>query len=463
MHERAHDPSWSLPGSAAYDAGRLAASLDVDQRPIAVATPTDLNALRAVLRRAEQVGATVLPRAGGHGTRGDATASVVVRTDAFTRLEVDAKAGLARIGAGVRWRDAAAALDRAGAYLPPMGTSGEVSCVGLLLGGGHGWSARRSGIAASALRRVRVMTAEGEDRWIEQGDPAMRIARGAGAVLGIVTEVEIALDPVTSLIGGTLQFAIEDAPAIIDAARALAPEAPEGLGLTISLVAFPDAPVVPAPLRGTQLVQVHALLADLDPRALARLRAAAPVVSDSTGPLTASHLPTITNDPPSPSFVTGRSALVPVLDDAMSDALVRARQSPDAAPAVAIQLRMLGGALDRDPQASMASTRGAEWLVHAIAPYAPHDAARAVGGLDAIWQRVDHAPGALGALTLPTFLATSERWSRAFTDVELDAIRAQRDAWDPAHRLALPQLPRGTRRPGSRTLSGQLASVRPTR
>ena len=83
---------------------------------------------------------------------------------------------------------------------PLVGSSPTVGAVGYTLGGGLGWLARRYGPACDAVRSFEVVTPDGELVWAcrdEHPELFRALRGGGGGSLGVVTEMEIELFPVT--------------------------------------------------------------------------------------------------------------------------------------------------------------------------------------------------------------------------------------------------------------------------
>jgi FAD/FMN-containing dehydrogenase len=415
----------AFPGDTRWDAVRSPWNLAIDQHPAAVAAPGDLDELQALLAAARADGLQLAVQPSGHGASGTLDGAVLVRTAAFDRLEVDAEARVARIGAGVRMGRVLEAL--AGTGLVAMtGTSAVVNATAFTLGGGHSWFARSFGFASSSLLAVEVLTADGRHRWLRDADdPELLWAlRGAGGAFGVVTAIEVDLHPAPVLTGGRILFEATDAAAVFRATVAAGRTAPHTLALHASAVRVPDVPEAPAELRGTTIVGVEAveLGASDDARAaLDAIRAAGTVVLDTIDRIDAPALTAITQEPEHPSPDVFWSALAD-LDDATVDRLVAAWQSPEGQPVFGLSFRVLGGALAEPPsRPGIAGAVRERHVVSAIAravPGAAESAQRAFGALR-------RALGiAASDRTFCTFLAPGTGYAGAYA--ESDVARAAR-------------------------------------
>lgn len=415
----------AFPGDPRWDALRAPWNLAIDQHPVAVAAPGDLEELEALLAAARADGLQLAVQPSGHGASGTLDGTVLVRTRAFDRLEVDVEARVARIGAGVRMGEVLEALDGTG-LVAMTGTSAVVNATAFTLGGGHGWFARSFGFGSGSLRAVELLTADGRHRWLRDADdPELLWAlRGAGGAFGVVTAIEVDLHAAPVLRGGRILFEATDAPAVFRATVAAGRTAPHTLALHASAVRVPDVPEAPADLRGKTIVGVESVeLGESDGAraALDAIRAAGTVVLDTIGPIDVPAVTAITQEPDDPSPDVFWSALAD-LDDAAVDRLVEAWQSPEGQPVFGLSFRVLGGAVAAPP--TRPAIAGAVRERHVVSGLA-----RAVPGAEGPARRafevLDRALGvAASDRTFCTFLAPGAGYSGAYA--ESDVARAAR-------------------------------------
>jgi FAD/FMN-containing dehydrogenase len=97
------------PGDPGWDHSRRAFDLAVDQRPAAVAVPTDEHGVAAAVREARRRGLRVVAQCGGRGASrlGPLGDALLIRTSGLAGVEIDARAHRARIKAGARWASSA--------------------------------------------------------------------------------------------------------------------------------------------------------------------------------------------------------------------------------------------------------------------------------------------------------------------------------------------------------------------
>lgn len=432
----------TTPDDAAYDTERSPWNLAVDQRPAAVAHPAGVDDLRAILELARASGATVAVQPYGHGASSSLDGAILTRTAAFDRVEIDADARTAVIGAGVQWGRVIEALEGTGLAVP-SGTSRVVSPAGYLLSGGHSWLSRSAGLGAQSLRAAWIAQPDGShERVDDASDPdTMWALRGAGGTVGIVTELELDLLEAPTLFGGSLMFSADDGSAVLRAVRDAAADAPEGLGLFVSSMRMPDAPMLPEEVRGRSFTTVDVLArAEADLAPIEALRAAATPIREQLGATTQAAMAAMSMEPEEPSPSRGGSIALDALPDSAIDELLDWRALPEQAPLVGITLRMLGGALDAPTRPGFATLAGASWLSMGLAPLfpgtPPEAGARSLEALDALLR--PHASERM----VPTFLGEDDTLERCAPADDLARLRAIRDAADPDGLLHEGRLPR---------------------
>ena len=429
------------PGDPAWDDARQAFNLAADQRPALVVRAGAPADLAATVRHAAAHDLRVAPQGTGHGalSLGDLTDTILLRTGALAGVTVDPAARTARVEAGARWRDVAAAAGEHG-LVGLHGMSGGVGVAGYTLGGGIGWLARRYGFASTHVRAFDVVTAAGDELRVDaEHEPDLFWAlRGGGGGPVVVRALELDLFPLTTAFGGALMWPIEQAPAVVHAWREWAADLPDHVTPTLKLVRFPPLEVVPEPLRGRALVSAAFVTsgAVAEGEALAApLRAVAPPYLDTLGEVPAPALGDLSGDPVDPVPGLGDSLMLGAFSAGAADAFL-ALAGPEAdIPLVALEVRALGGALREpvaDPGAAGAVDGGA--LVYGIGVPAGEESAAAVSATLAT-VREQLAPFAAGRGTLLTFAETDPGIRSAFPAATADRLAAVAAAHDPDGRL----------------------------
>src|SRR4051794_27789301 len=195
--------------------------------------------IRSAVITARRRGLRVAVRATGHGTLAEPSAdTLLIDTSRMNAVLVDPDRASARVGPGATWGDVIEAAAPFG-LAPVSGTDATVGVTGFTFGGGHGFLARKHGLAADNLLRADVVTADGqtltarEDRRSE----LFWALRGAGGNFGVATALEVRLHPVREVFGGIARFDRGLAPHLL--ARFAEYTMPDALN--VSVVLTPDA------------------------------------------------------------------------------------------------------------------------------------------------------------------------------------------------------------------------------
>lgn len=406
------------PGSEQYDDARTAWNLAVDLRPAAVAVPTSVDDVVAVVRAAVAAGLRVVAMSTGHGMGPMAEASfddvVLVRLSGLTGVTVDVASRTALVLGGTQWGEVVTAAS-AHSLTALHGSAADVAVAGYVLGGGLSFFGRQHGIAANSVTAVEVVTADGavvRATADEQPDLFWAV-RGGGGGFGVVVALEIELLPYADVFAGMLLWDRERAPEVLAAWADWSRTAPESATTSFRVMSFPPAPELPPFLSGRDVVVVDGAVLEDDETAagvLAPLRALTPEV-DTFARIPAAGLLEVHMDPPAPVPVVSDHAVLGELDDDAVAALL-AQVGPGTTSGLMItEVRHLGGALTREAATAGALRRfEGDYALFCVA-VAPTPQA-AVAGRAAAY-------GVVRAMA---------RWSRVallptFTDARVDASR----------------------------------------
>ena len=373
-----------FPGDPGWDEARRAWNLAVDQRPAAVALPESVEDVVAVVDHARTVGLCVAVQGTGHGaTHEPLDGALLVNMARMTGVEIDPEARVARVAAGTIWIDVVdAAIEHGLTAL--HGSSQDVGVVGYSLGGGIGWLARKHGLSSSSVLSAQVVTAAGE---VVRADPETNAdlfwaLRGGGGSFGIVTEVEIALYPVTEAYAGWLIWPMDRAGEVLGAWAEWTRAAPEEVTSIGRMLQIPPIPEMPELLRGRQVVVVEAayLGDEASGRELLRpLTDLGPEI-DTFAVVPARALTELHQDPPAPVPGMGDGWMLDTFDATAASAIVAAAAMDGTAPLISVEVRHLEGALGRpDPSAGVLSHLDAAYVVYAVGVPTGPDAASAIG------------------------------------------------------------------------------------
>ena len=303
----------SLPAGTVYRPGteQYATSTSPDnssfpQRPDAVVRPRTTDDVAAAVTLARALGLRVGVQATGHGAGsplGDGL--VLVDTSALDAVSIDPTTRTARVGAGVTWSKVQEQAETH-QLLALSGTSPTVGVSGYTFNGGVGWLARPFGLASAALRAVEYVDGVGRVHRVSD-DSADDIEREAlwafrgGAPVGLATELEFDLFPVSDLWAGYLLWPADHLTALAAAWTGALEHAPDTLTSTLSLLGIPPQGPFPDALLNTTVVHLsYASTAGEQGLASMRdaMRAVAEPAIDTTGPSDAATLSGIHLDPP---------------------------------------------------------------------------------------------------------------------------------------------------------------------
>ena len=240
------------PADEGYDRARRVWNGLREAFPAAVAYPTTATGVARVVDAARETGLGIATRSGGHSSVGTSTGDGVLVCDvgAMAGIEVDPDAGTATVGPGVTIGELDAATTDHG-LATPQGVAPEVGVTGLTLGGGTGYLSRAHGLACDRLRRVDLVTADGErvTASANENPELFRAVRGAGGDFGVAVELEFDLTAIPDRLAMCdTWYPVEDAggiAALLRAYRRRQREAPRETSVSPYVARVPDEPAYP--------------------------------------------------------------------------------------------------------------------------------------------------------------------------------------------------------------------------
>jgi FAD binding domain-containing protein len=421
------------PDDPGWDEARMAWNLSVDQHPAAVARPESADDVVAVVEVAREQGMRVAPQGTGHGAapRASLERSVLVDMSRMNAVEIDAGRRRVRLQAGAQWQHVTGPAAEHG-LAGLSGSAPDICVTGYALGGGAGWMARSYGLAASSIRAAEVVTADhGQVRADADSEPDLLWAlRGGGGSFGVVTSLELELFAVRELYAGVLFWAQERAAEVLHAWREWTASLPDEMTSLGRLLNFPPFEEVPEAFRGRSFVVVEAAwLGDeaSGSEQLAPLRELGPE-TDTFGTIRPTGLAALHMDPPEPVPGRGDGMLLDDLPEAAIDALVATAGPGTNSPLASVEIRHLGGAVER-PGLEHGALRAiaAPYLLFATGP------AMTPEMMAAVTQRVDDAQDALAPWDggrFPTFTERPVDPQRMFTDGAYRRLREIKARYD---------------------------------
>ena len=230
------------------------------------------------------------------------------------------------------------------------------------LGGGTGLMARRYGFAADHVRRIELVTPDGQLR-VADGDLFWAL-RGGGGNFGVVTELEIDLFDAPTLYGGSLYYDLMATPDALEVWREWTQTVPDEVTSAAAALVFPDIPPVPAPLRGKHIAQLQlSITTSAEARGAAprddlarsgealvralRDRLGEPTL-DTVGEIPYSESAKIFAEPERPDAYGSHNVLLSDLDPQTLSTITKLA-GPDAPTMCVLGIRHLDGALAQPP------------------------------------------------------------------------------------------------------------------
>jgi hypothetical protein len=351
LRSRVHGPVY-----AAGDDGMAAEvatwNVAVQHTPAVAVGATRGTDVAAAVSWAVAHGLGVAVQATGHGPVRNAAGSLMITTRRMQGLAIDPDRRIARVQAGVKWirvLEAAAEFGLTGL----CGSSSDVGVVGYTLGGGMGSLGRKFGFAADLVQAVEIVTADGRLRRISADtEPELFWAvRGGKGNFGVVTALEIELVPVSSLFGGGIFFAGDDAPALLHRFRQWAPTLPEEVSTSIAILRMPPMDKLPPPLRGRTVVHLRFAYVGDDhaeaERLLDPMKDVGTILLGYVGPMRTDEMDGIHMDPVDPLPAWEKGMLLTDFPEEAADALLATVGPQLEIPLIMAEVRLMGGALGR--------------------------------------------------------------------------------------------------------------------
>ncbi len=231
----------SLPGEPAY---RRAISIWARPKilPRLVAHCANAADVQLAVRSARESGIALSVRGGGHDWTGRALCDGLTldlsQMNAVGPIRGDK---VIEVGGGARGTDVYAVTDPAGVS-PVLGSVADIGVSGLVTGGGYGPLMRRYGLACDNLHSATVVLADGRSvRAAEDGDDELFWAiRGGGGNFGVVTSLELRVQPVATVRSGVMLFPFESGAFLLPRLRAIWESSPPELDVQFGIVPSPD-------------------------------------------------------------------------------------------------------------------------------------------------------------------------------------------------------------------------------
>jgi hypothetical protein len=309
------------------------------------------------------------------------------------------------------------------------------------MGGGFGWLGRKYGFNAASMRQADVVTADGELVRVSADEHPELFwgLGGGGGNFGIVTSLEFDLYPVGTLYGGNLIYPVEKAHEVLEAYARWSADLPDEWSTGVAFLNVPPLPAVPEPLRGKSVVALRGCYCGDSPddgeEQLRPVREElGETIMDTFGPMPFAAMDAISMDPVDPMGARQHSEMLADLTPEAIETLVEVAGEGSGSPLIVLELRQLGGALDRT--ADRLSTMGngdSRFIMNGVGPaFTPEMGEGIVSFLKGLAEAT--RPFQTGD-TYVNFMelsgASTERVKAAYAPEDYERLVALKDRYDP--------------------------------
>jgi len=257
------------PGDTGFEDAHAIWNGMVARKPGLIARCADVSDVQSAVRAASETGILTAIRCGGHSLAGFSTCDggLVIDLSRMRQVTVDPEARRARIAGGCLLGSIDSATQKAGLVFP-SGVVSHTGASGLILGGGTGWLTRRFGLSCDNVEGFTLVTADSSlVRANSKENPDLFWAlRGGGGNFGVVTEFEVKLHPLTSVVLAEGLTPQPDIRGLLECWRDFMAEAPLDFKWNIDLRLASPLNKVPLALRGRP-VAASSLIWTGDPEA----------------------------------------------------------------------------------------------------------------------------------------------------------------------------------------------------
>src|ERR687883_2015328 len=235
-----------------YDAARALYNGMIDKRPRLIARCVDVADVIAAVNFGRDQGLLMAIRGGGHNGPGLGSCDdgLVIDLSMMRSVHVDPATRTVRVDPGCTSADVDHATHAFGLAVP-LGIVSSTGVAGLTLGGGHGYLARKYGLAIDNLLEADVVLADGSlvKASEEENEDLFWAIRGGGGNFGVITSFLFAAHPVDIVCAGPMLWNLEDAEDVMRWYREFITQAPEEMNGFFAMMTVPPGPPFPEELR----------------------------------------------------------------------------------------------------------------------------------------------------------------------------------------------------------------------
>jgi hypothetical protein len=225
----------------------------VARTPGLIARCADVSDVQHAIRSASETGILTAVRCGGHSLAGFSTCDggLVIDLSRMREVTVDPERRGARVAGGCLLGSIDTATQSAGLVFP-AGVVSHTGASGLILGGGTGWLTRRFGLSCDNVEGFTLVTADSSvvRATAKENADLFWALRGGGGNFGVVTEFEVKLHPLVTVVLAEGLTPDPDIRRLLECWREFMAETPLDLKWNIDLRLAPYTDKVPVELRG---------------------------------------------------------------------------------------------------------------------------------------------------------------------------------------------------------------------
>ena len=240
-------------GDAGYEEARTIWNGMCARRPGLIARCVDVDDVRTAIRIASDTRIVTAVRCGGHSLAGFSTCEggFVIDLSRMRSVAVDPNMRRARAAGGCLLGSIDTATQKTGLVFP-AGVVSHTGASGLILGGGTGWLTRRFGLSCDNVEGFTLVTGDGSvvHATAKENEDLFWALRGGGGNFGIVTEFELKLHPLNSVVLAEGLCSGSQIRQLLECWRDFMTDAPFDLKWNVDLRLAPPKDKVPEQLRG---------------------------------------------------------------------------------------------------------------------------------------------------------------------------------------------------------------------
>jgi FAD/FMN-containing dehydrogenase len=344
------------PDDEQYQEASQAWNLQAKQRPALVVMARRVEDIIAAVQFARDTNTGIGVMATGHGVGSLCDGGLLINTSEMRAVKIDPVSQTATVEAGALWKDVVPAAAAHG-LAALLGSSSNVGVVGYTLGGGFGYLGRKYGLNVAGVIAADIVTADGKLLRASENENAELFwgLKGSVGNLGVVTTLKFKLYPLKKVYGGAVFYPVENAREVLSVFARWTATLQDEITTGFTFMNFPPLPAVPGPLRGRSVVVIKGCYCGEKPERgeemfkPVRQELGQPIM-DTFEVIPMETMDVISKDPVDPMGFLQYSALLSDLSDRAIDALVKVAGAGSGSPVSLVEMRLLGGALQRAPK-----------------------------------------------------------------------------------------------------------------